>query len=167
MTTANPFDAIASSYDVDFTHSQIGRMQRRIVWEYLEKWLQKTPDAKVLELNCGTGADAQWLNSLGARVLATDYAEEMVAQTQAKLLDTDSEAKVLDLNAIEQMENEGPFDLIFSNFGGLNCLSPGELSAFAHKLPALLKPNGRFIAVVMPDFCAWETTYFLAKGKIK
>ncbi|MEM6723063.1 MAG: class I SAM-dependent methyltransferase [Bacteroidota bacterium] len=167
MTAANPFDAIASSYDDDFTHSQIGRMQRRIVWDYLETWLAQTPKPHILELNCGTGADAKWLTSRGATVLATDYSDAMVSEANAKLEATDSKAMVLDVKHLEQIIDQGPFDLVFSNFGGLNCLSPQEMEDFAELLPRLLRPNGRFMAVVMPNFCAWETTYFLAKAQVK
>src|SRR5690606_30112923 len=30
-------------------------------------------------------------------------------------------------------------------------------------LPRLLNPGGRFVAVVMPRFCAWETMFFLLR----
>lgn len=59
----------------------------------------------------------------------------------------------------------GKFDLILSNFGGLNCLSPEELNTFGAALPALLKPGGLFVAIVMGRFCCWETLYFLLKGR--
>lgn len=167
MSTKNPFDPIASSYDDTFTQTQIGRLQRRIVWDYLHSWLQENPNAKILELNCGTGEDALWLSQQGAKVLATDYSEEMVEQAHSKLIGSDSNAQVCAFDQIETLQNQGPFDLILSNFGGLNCLPPNDFSKFAQDATKLLSPNGHFIAVVMPDFCAWETTYFLAKGKSK
>ncbi len=60
---------------------------------------------------------------------------------------------------------EPPFDLVFSNFGGLNCLSLQQLSALAPHIDTALKPGGYFVAVVMGRFCWWETLYFLLKGK--
>src|SRR5690606_5912491 len=61
----------------------------------------------------------------------------------------------------------GSFDLVFSNFGGLNCISPIELKAVSEKLVSLLKPNGRLVIVLMGRKCLWETAYFLFKMKRK
>jgi hypothetical protein len=57
-----------------------------------------------------------------------------------------------------------PFDLIFSNFGGLNCLSPEETRALAGRLHALLRPGGRLFLVYMSRKCLWEQLYHLLKG---
>jgi len=51
-------DHVATQYDADFTHSQIGRLQRASVWHYLEKRFAKQKNLSILELNCGTGEDA-------------------------------------------------------------------------------------------------------------
>ena len=32
-----------------------------------------------------------------------------------------------------------------------------------HRLPDILNPGGRFVAVMMPKFCAWETIFFLLR----
>jgi hypothetical protein len=48
----------------------------------------------------------------------------------------------------------GPYDYIFSNMGGLNCTA--ELADITGQLPGLLRPNGRVTWVVMPPICLWE-----------
>jgi len=59
------------------------------------------------------------------------------------------------------------FDLIFSNFGGLNCLSPKQLDSFLKTSINLLNPSGQLVLVLMPKHCLWEQLYFLLKGNFK
>jgi hypothetical protein len=47
-----------------------------------------------------------------------------------------------------------PFDAIFSNFGGLNCI--GDLAPVVQQLPELLAPGGRLTWVIMPPVCPWD-----------
>ncbi|MBL7774697.1 MAG: class I SAM-dependent methyltransferase [Saprospiraceae bacterium] len=162
------FDPVAANYDALFTHSALGQLQRALVHRALKPLLR--PDTEVLELNSGTGADALWLAERGCRVLATDLSANMVARTAEKIRRAGLEHRVstrpLDLRALPKEPLPGAgFDLIFSNFGGLNCLSPTELQALGAALPRLLRPGGRLALVVMGRFCAWETAYFLLKGQ--
>lgn len=191
-----PFDQIAKDYDAAFTETAVGRMQREIVWRFLAQWkkAQNQQTLHVLELNCGTGEDALWLARQGCQVLATDISPAMVAITRAKAdqagLSNLISTQVLDIQDVSfistnktKTENtpstvhRSPssvhrppstgFDLIFSNFGGLNCVPPESLKNLGNALPKLLKPGGYFIAVVMGRFCWWETLYFLFKGKFR
>ena len=60
------------------------------------------------------------------------------------------------------------FDLVFSNFGGFNCLSDDQFSHWLNgQLPDLLNPGGRFVAVLMSKFCVWESLYFLSKFQFR
>lgn len=170
-----PFDAIAEQYDAEFTATAVGRLQRAIVHDFLEKWraarAAEGRQLRVLELNCGTGEDAIWLARRGYRVLATDVSPEMVAVAREKArragLENQVEIRACAIQEIGKIAAEAPrFDLVFSNFGGLNCLSPLDLAQFGTAvLPQILQPGGQFAAVVMGRFCCWETLYFLAKGQ--
>mgnify|MGYP001177782838 CR=1 FL=1 len=167
MSAKTGFDHIAGSYDKTFTETATGRGQRAIVQDYLENKINA--GASVLELNCGTGEDAVWLAKHGAQVLATDVSAEMVAITSGKTrqagLSHLIRTEILDIRALTKERLNAKFDLVLSNFGGLNCLSPDEMRAFGTVLPHLLKPGGLFVAVVMSRFCWWETLYFLLKGR--
>lgn len=167
MSAKTGFDHIAADYDKAFTETATGRRQRAIVQDYLENKI--SAGASVLELNCGTGEDAVWLARHGAQVLATDVSAEMVALTAGKTgqagLSHLIRAEILDIRALTKERLNAKFDLVLSNFGGLNCLSPDEMRAFGAVLPQLLKPGGLFVAVVMGRFCWWETLYFLLKGR--
>lgn len=162
---SNPaFDPVAAGYDEQFTHSAVGRLQRALVHEILESKIR--PGGSVLELNCGTGEDALWLAQRGCAVLATDLSVEMLRQAETKAnragLQQRIQTRQLDLR---HLQTDSQFDLVLSNFGGLNCLAPDELKVFGKKLPQLLRPGGQFVAVVMGRFCAWESLYFLLKGQ--
>lgn len=161
------FDQAALTYDQDFTHSNIGILLRNHVWSYLDKVIETKTPLNILELNCGTGEDALRFAQHGHNVIATDQSEEMVRITREKikkknLLDK-VQSFVCDLKEIKNCKFESKFDLVFSNFGGLNCLNHIELEKLSNDLFQLLKPNGRFIAIVMPRFCVWESLYFLLK----
>ena len=166
------FDAIAADYDASFTDTPVGRAQRERVWHFLEQELAGWPGLKVLECNCGTGTDALWLARQGYRVLATDVAPQMVAVTQAKTqqagLKDRIETTVCSMQGIGTnpvINRSAPFDLMLSNFGGLNCLSPDEIRQLNTNLQTVMAPGAVLALVVMSRFSWWETLYFLLKGK--
>ena len=168
------FDAIAQEYDATFTYTAVGRLLRARVWHFTGDFSCRNPAAeaagKVLEINCGTGEDALWLAKQGWQTIATDASSAMAAITQAKIeragLAEKASARCSTFSEIAQIP-ESNFDLIFSNFGGLNCVSPTELGHLGPIFAQKLKPGGKFIAVVMSRFCWWEILYFLLKLKPK
>lgn len=165
------FDKAAITYDQDFTHSNIGKALRNNVWKYLDQVLENSPPLKILELNCGTGEDAVWFAQKGHQVFATDISAEMAKITSSKVQNKGLQNMVdvftCDARTVDQCDFSSDFDLVFSNFGGLNCLDSTKLEKLSGNLCKLLKPNGRFIAVVMPRYCMWESFYFLTKFDLK
>jgi len=163
------FDQIAADYDVDFTESATGKLQRNMVWHFLEKELNTTEPLKILELNCGTGEDAIWLAKKGHSVLSTDISKEMLEVAKAKCeaagLGKQITFSMLDISSPGSYPDDMKFDFIFSNFGGFNCVPPEVLKEIFPKLNRLLVPNGCLTVVVMSKFCLWESIYFLAKGR--
>jgi ubiquinone/menaquinone biosynthesis C-methylase UbiE len=164
---AVPFDHIATTYDATFTQSAIGQLQRKRVWNYLEEIIPQLRGFEILELNCGTGEDALMFGEKGFNIVATDVSEEMLKVTQQKAHQFSMQNKIsshyLDLDSFDETLFDKKFDLIFSNFGGLNCINPQSLQALIRKMPRLLSPGGRFVAVIMPKFSLWESAYFLLK----
>lgn len=162
-----PFDHIASSYDASFTRTPIGQLQRKQVWSYLEKITTQLPGLDILELNCGTGEDAVLFSEKGFNIVATDVSEEMLKVTQEKVQQYSMQRKIsshyLDLDTFDDTLFQKKFDLVFSNFGGLNCINPESMQKLFDKIPAVLSPEGRFVAVIMPRFCLWESLYFTCK----
>lgn len=165
MTKA--FDSVASTYDATFTNTSIGRAQRNRVWAYLKSILAGQATQHILELNCGTGEDAHFLAQLGHQILATDTSTKMLQQVQVKaasLYNTQILTQPFDL-ANPRLLSETTFDLVFSNFGGLNCLSNKELKNLAEFLSQHLKPNGNCILIIMPSHTLLEKWYRWYKGE--
>src|SRR5579863_4188754 len=117
------------------------------------------PGGSILELNCGTGEDATWFAGKGFKVHATDISAGMLYQLVHKLerlkMKTKVSFELCSYTNLTELKAKGPYDLIFSNFAGLNCT--GELDKVLASLSALLKPNGMVTLVVLPEFCLWET----------
>jgi ubiquinone/menaquinone biosynthesis C-methylase UbiE len=165
MTERASFDGVADAYDADFTTSAVGRMQRERVHAYLKEVLK--PGSRILELNCGTGEDAVWLAQQGHSVLATDLSEEMVRVSETKNKGS-YQLEFRTAGILEALKiDPGTYDVIFSDFGGFNCLSPEEMKQAGQLLSRALKPDGRFIGVVMPRVCVWESLYYLIKLRPK
>ncbi len=160
------FDAYAADYDSAFTHSRIGRLQRAQVWQALRPYLDKP--LKILEVNCGTGVDALWLAAQGHEVLATDVSPGMIAICQKKLQQDNPATKidfqVSDFSQLTKLASAGPFDLIFSNFGGLNCIDANATRAFSRQCSHLLKPGGVLFLIYISKACRWEEYYFRYQG---
>ncbi|MCB0807516.1 MAG: class I SAM-dependent methyltransferase [Bacteroidales bacterium] len=165
------FDEVAGKYDQSFTHSLIGSLQRKQVHAYLDKIIKPGAMGTVLELNAGTGEDALYFARKGWQVLATDISPEMVKEGKRKAgkanLQDLIEFKVADVRDLGKLNLQPKFDLVFSDFGGLNCINQKELCDVSAQLASLLKPGGRFIAVVMPRICLWENAYFIFKFDFK
>lgn len=161
------FEKAALTYDQDFTFSNIGKLQRKHVWNYLDTILEPGSKLNILELNCGTGEDAIRFAQKGHKVYATDLSNEMVKITAEKAhkhnLQEFVKTEVCDVKDLGSCNFPNRFDLVFSNFGGLNCLNQLELKKLSKDLSQLINPQGRFIAVVMPRFCLWESMYFISK----
>lgn len=162
------FNTLAKSYDTEFSFTPVGRAQRSRVHDYI--WpVVSGPKLKVLEINCGTGEDAIWLAKQGHSVTATDVSEEMVKTTLHKSrgvgVGHNVEPVTCGFSLIRQKFAGEKFDLILSNFGGLNCISGEDLVIFSADLATLLVPGGKFVAVIMPRATAWERLYFLLRLK--
>ncbi|MBO3699319.1 class I SAM-dependent methyltransferase [Roseivirga sp. E12] len=164
------FDIASKTYDQDFTDTLIGRLQRGQVWKYLDQYTGNGKPLHILELNCGTGEDAIHLAQSGHMVTATDISKEMLSRTKEKINDKGCSRKVrlerLDVKNISKSEWSNQFDLVFSNFGGLNCIGNEDLEHFKSDIKKLLKPDGVLILVIMPEFCIWESFYFVFKLKM-
>lgn len=155
------FDIYAKDYDTHFTNSLIGKAQRLQVYRHIRKHIFFR-SKKVLEINCGTGEDAAWMAKQGASVLATDISEGMLKATEQKTSDLGVKTKQVKSQEIGLLAPE-TFDLIFSNFGGLNCLSEKELIDFKTGCVQLQPTSGQLAFVIMGTKCRWERFYYNQK----
>lgn len=159
------FDNAAANYDSSFTNSIIGKTQRGFVYQHVSEFLKNNNVKNILEINCGTGEDALWLAKQNFQVVATDISEEMILIAKSKEKLDNLTFEQLNINEISTLFGDEKFDLIFSNFGGLNCLSKEELKLFFENVPNLVSEKGHLALVIMPKNTLWESFYFLAKAK--
>jgi ubiquinone/menaquinone biosynthesis C-methylase UbiE len=125
------------------------------------------PGGSILELNAGTGEDAIWFATRGYRVHATDISDGMLA-AMANKIDA-GEIKNISIETcsfteLALLKKRGPYDHIFSNFGGLNCT--GALENVLKDFSSLLNPGGTVTLVIISPFCLWETLQFF-RGRFK
>jgi ubiquinone/menaquinone biosynthesis C-methylase UbiE len=154
-TIADAFTRTAATYDAFAgDHPHLSRMRSR-VYEVVVRHVPA--GARVLELNAGTGTDAVALASRGYRVHATDIAPGMLARVHDKVGASGlrERVSVQRLSFLELGRVDGaPFDAVFSNLGGLNCVA--DLGPVARGLDGVLAPGGVAVLVVMPPICLWE-----------
>ncbi len=149
MTT---FDALAPTYDDEFTQTRIGRYLRGRVHRRL--LMHVSPGAHLLELGCGTGEDALFLAERGLHITATDASPAMLNITREKTQHLEHvTVQPLDLTQ-PHLQTDTRFDGAFSNFGALNCLE--NWSPLATWLSERVQPGGVIAFGVMAPFCIWE-----------
>jgi ubiquinone/menaquinone biosynthesis C-methylase UbiE len=152
---AEAFSRKATIYDAfGEAHPNLTRMREK-VYGHIESLVPV--GSYLLELNAGTGLDAAAMVGRGYHVHATDIAPGMLAQIQHKILRgnlvdrlTAQQCSFTNLDQISM----GPFDAVYSNFGGLNCVD--DLKQVTRHLSSLLKPGGVVVWVIMPPVCLWE-----------
>lgn len=152
---AEAFSRTAARYDafaLDHPHQE--RIRQKI-YAHLER--QLPPGSRILELNAGTGIDAAALARRGYFIHATDIAEGMVQRIREKVRRQGLEGRVTvqqcSFTRLEEIP-DGPYDAVFSNLGGLNCIP--DPSVVVRSLDGLLAPGGLAILVLMPPVCLWE-----------
>jgi ubiquinone/menaquinone biosynthesis C-methylase UbiE len=101
------------------------------------------PDARVLEIGCGTGAVTQKLIARGARVTAIDQNPEMLEQARALLADAPRDAfKLVERTAAEiDSFEEQSFDAVVASLS-LSEMSRGEREFVLRQAFRVLRPGG-------------------------
>jgi ubiquinone/menaquinone biosynthesis C-methylase UbiE len=154
---ASAFSKQALVFDGYDAGNTIIAYKRERVREHVLRYLGS--DGPILELNAGTGEDAIFFARRGHRVHATDIAEGMQAVLRDKVreqgLTERISSEVCSFTALDSLRDKGPYDLIFSNFAGLNCTR--ELEKVLLSFRPLLKPGGQVSLVILPSFSLWET----------
>ena len=124
------------------------------------------PGSNILELNAGTGEDALFFARHGFKVHATDISAGMQRELKKKASENKFDhmisTEACSFTQLDQLENKGPYDLIFSNLAGLNCTN--ELDKVLASFDGLLNPGGTITLIILPKFCLWELL-LIFKGK--
>jgi len=163
---AEAFSWQSAVFDDQYSGDAIIQYKRERVRNHVLQYIPE--NSHILELNSGTGEDAIFFAGQGHYVHATDISQGMQEQLMWKVKGTNLNNRITNercsYTALDELRNKGPYDLVFSNFAGLNCTD--ELDKVLKSLPALLKPKGIVTLVILPKFCLWETL-LLFKGKFR
>jgi ubiquinone/menaquinone biosynthesis C-methylase UbiE len=166
QAAATAFSRQAPLFDELYAGDIIIQYKRKRVRDHVSQWLK--PDSAILELNAGTGDDAIFFAQQGHTVHATDISLIMQSMLKEKVklhdLKSSISHELRSYTDLKNLFNRGPYDVIFSNFAGLNCSN--ELPKVLHSFDNLLKPGGIVTLVILPKFCLWEFL-LLFKGKFK
>lgn len=154
-TIAEAFSRTAAKYDAFAEdHPHLARLRQKV---YTHVARHAPPGGRILELNAGTGIDAAALAQLGYTVHATDISAGMLKRARRKVEQLGLQERVrvqeCSFDRLDQIEGV-PYDMVFSNLGGLNCIP--DLSVVIEQLPLVLKPGGVVTWVLMPPVCLWE-----------
>jgi SAM-dependent methyltransferase len=173
-TSGDAFSLYASSYDVEHDANPIARWTRRRNLALLKAAFPA--GSRILEIGCGTGAEAIHLARSGVTVVATDAAPGMIAVLRAKLgkgghaqdVRGMIEPLVLpagQLSSLAGGDPRGQFDGAYSSFGPLNC--EPNLGAVVDDLTQLVRPGGRVVISLLTRYCLWETVWYLVRGDVR
>ena len=123
----------------------------------------------ILDIASGTGIDAVFYAKHGYKVHAIDITDTMISETNKKIkkfgLQNKITAQLCSYTNLETVKSGfRPFDIIISNFGGLNCIS--DLQLLTRSIPSNLKPEGFVVIVMLSPICPWEFFYIFKKRSI-
>ncbi|HSU30419.1 MAG TPA: class I SAM-dependent methyltransferase [Bryobacteraceae bacterium] len=149
------FDRMAWKYDALWTNTPIGTAQREAVWRWIDPLFQ--PGDSILDLGCGTGADAVHMMNYGLHVTGVDASTEMASLARASGV----EAQHLALENLDRLD--GVYDGVISNFGVLNCVD--DLRGLGIQLSRLTRRNSYLAVCVMGPVCLWETCHYLKRTR--
>ncbi len=164
LRVAEAFDGISERFDHDL-ENEITRRLRARIYDTIETLLK--PGSSILDINCGTGIDAINLRRRGFRVAGIDLSPMMIEQAVAKI-QRDENLDVHFLTGSFDRVSElakGPFDLVLSNFGGLNCTD--QLPSVAEQVARVLSPSGFFMGGGHASFLALGEPVVCISGRME
>jgi SAM-dependent methyltransferase len=159
QSVAEAFDSASEEYDFTISNNYINTwIRKRSIRELLS--VAKKQDT-VLEIGCGTGAEAVEISRYVAKIIATDISESMVEIVRKKVLAKQLVDKIVPLRVkaaeipkVRYMLNGEKAQGAYSFNGALNC--EPEIGKFVDALSSILIPEGYFVCSVRNPLCLSE-----------
>ena len=156
---AGAFDSASEEYDFTINRNFINTWIRRRSLQVLRGLV--SPQDYLLEIGCGTGAEALEVVRWVAGIVAIDVSDKMIELLEAKVRARGLTGRVFPMKfpASEIMQlgdiiKGKPIRVAYSFNGALNC--EPKLDHFAQELHALLEPEGYFVCSIRNTICASE-----------
>lgn len=152
--TTGIFAILSSARMYDFVQDSLGarHFRERFVADYIAPVAK--PDAKVLDVGCGTGAILEYLK--GTRYLGLDLSERYV-ESARKRYGSVGRFLCANVSDVAVTDHEGPFDVILMT-GLLHHLSDAEVEGLFAAVARTLAPGG-CVLTIDPTF-AWDSHPF-------
>ncbi len=130
-----------------------------LTWPATERLLELQPGERVLDIACGNGLTSRRLATMGAEVVAFDFAEKLIAQARRRTREashTQGAGRIIYhvLDATDETAlvalGEGRFDAALCHMALFDI---AEIDPLMRALSRLLRPGGRFVfSVIHPCF---------------
>lgn len=160
-------DVLAKDYDRILPNSLVGRAQQESIWRELDRCFAS--GQRVLEIDCSTGVDAAHLAERGVSVWACEGSSRMLEAARRRINSAQLRAPVillrLTVQGVSRLQHEAPFDGVFCNWGGLNCVE--DIAAVSRSLATLLKPGAKVVLCMAGTCVAWEVIVCLRHLKFR
>src|SRR5580693_6798198 len=86
------FDSVAAIYDGPRGNNALIQRMRDLSWQQIARYVPAP--ARLLDIGCGTGIDAQHFAQNGYSVLATDWSPQMVERAAGRAIALDLTARL-------------------------------------------------------------------------
>jgi SAM-dependent methyltransferase len=153
------FDSASEEYDFTISRNFINTWIRK---RSIDSLLQYTrQEDALLEVGCGTGAEALEIAKHVRLVVATDISPKMVEILKAKVRARGLESRVIaarlpasEIHKASKLLPGGRARIAYSFNGALNC--EPRLKEFAKGLASIIEPGGHFVCSVRNTLCLSE-----------
>jgi ubiquinone/menaquinone biosynthesis C-methylase UbiE len=154
------FDSAAEEYDYTINQNFINRWIRQRSMQELLKLTN--PEDTLLEIGCGTGAEAVALSKDVSKIVATDISEQMIRTLEMKVRAmklTDRiipfKVRAAEILKVSSILGDKKIRVAYSFNGALNC--EPELERFSSELSKIMQEGGFFV-------CSIRNTLFLSEA---
>jgi SAM-dependent methyltransferase len=167
VETQAAFDGVAAAYDRSNAENPILCEMRARARQAVAA--VAAPGARLLDLGCGPGSDAEHFAARGYRVTAIDWSPAMVTEARRRVRAAGLSGRVdVQHLGIHEVDGLAPrdvqFDVAYSNLGPLNSLADPHTAA--RMISRRLQPDGVLVASVIDRICPWEIGVHLARGRL-
>ena len=156
----NAFDSAADEYDFTISRNFINTWIRKTSIQELLR-LSRREDV-ILEIGCGTGAEAIEISKSVKGIVATDISERMLEIFQKKILAKKlalriipARAKASEISRIEDLLPNGKVRIAYSFNGALNC--EPDIDRVPGELARIIEPEGYFVCSIRNTMCLPES----------